>query len=151
MMRRCAIDFVAVVAGAGLFSAAGCGGTNRHDDFIPREDVARTALDAYLHAWSAGNKSPDVPDTNPPVSVIDDLRLKGRTLTGYKILGPSPADAPTCFAVQLNLGNPAEEVRERYVVVGLNPLWVWRYDDYQMITHWCPPMQNNKKTDPARR
>ena len=81
--------------------------------------------------------------------VVDDLRAGGRPLAGYKILGPVPADAPVCFAVQLSLGNPAAEVRERYVVVGLDPLWVWRYDDYLMITHWSHPMPD-AKTPPKK-
>ena len=45
--------------------------------------------------------------------VADELRSKGRTLAGYAILGPVPADAPRCFAVKLTLGNPRAEVRER--------------------------------------
>ena len=125
---------------AALVTGLGCGRTPKNDDFVPHEQVARSALEAYLVAWSGGSKSPDVPGTNPPVSVVDELRLKGRTLTGYKILGQVPADAPVCFAVQLSLNNPPEERRERYVVIGIDPLWVWRYDDYVMITHWCQPM-----------
>ena len=97
-----------------------------------------------MQAWSGGSTTQAVPDTSPPVMVVDELRLKGRTLKGYKVLGQVPADAPLCFAVQLSLGNPAEEVRERYVVVGLDPLWVWRYDDYLMVTHWSHPMPNEK-------
>ena len=65
-------------------------------------------------------------------------------LTGYKILGQVSAEAPVCFAVQLSLNNPPEERRERYVVVGIDPLWVWRYDEYVMITHWCQPMSGSQ-------
>jgi hypothetical protein len=117
----------------------------RAEDFVPPEDAARSALDAYLRAWSQGNTDATVPGTSPPVQVADELRSKGRTLTGYAILGPAPADAPRCFAVRLTLGNPAEEVRERYVVVGLDPVWVWRYDDYVMITHWEHRMPAGEK------
>jgi len=126
----------------------GCSRTQRNEEFIPREEVALAALQSYLRAWSAGSTTQAVPDTNPPVMVVDELRLKGRTLMAYKVLGPVPADAPLCFAVQLNLGNPAEEVRERYVVVGLDPLWVWRYDDYLMVTHWAHPMPDEKNKSP---
>ena len=55
--------------------------------------------------------------------VADGLRTKGRTLSRF-ILGPVPADAPRCFAVQLTLGNPPADMRERYVVVGIDPIWV---------------------------
>jgi hypothetical protein len=123
---------------------AGCSRKQRNEDFVPREEAARVALQAYLQAWTAGSTTQAVPGTDPPVMVVDELRLKGRTLTGSKVLGPVPADAPLCFAVQLSLGNPAEEVRERYVVVGMDPLWVWRYDDYLMVTHWAHPMPDEK-------
>ena len=128
---------------------AGCSGSPRAEDFVPTEDTARTALEAYLQSWARGDVGPSVPNTNPAVEVADGLRLKGHTLTKYEILGPVPADAPRCFAVRLTLGNPALELRERYVVLGLDPIWVWRYDDYIMITHWEHGMPADKKSAPA--
>lgn len=119
--------------------AAGCSRNPRAEDFVPPEDAARAALDAYLKAWAAGDTGDAVPGTDPPVMVADELRADGRTLAGYTILGPTPADAPRCFAVTLKLGNPPAEVRERYVVVGIDPVWVWRYDDYLMMTQWHHP------------
>jgi hypothetical protein len=131
--------------------ACGCWRTQRNADFVPREEAARAALEAYLQAWAGGSTTQAVPQTSPPVMVVDELRVKGRTLKGYQVLGAVPADAPICFAVQLSLGNPPEDVRERYVVVGMDPLWVWRYDDYLMITHWSHPMPSDKKSEPPKR
>ena len=51
--------------------------------------------------------------------------------------------------MNLTLGNPAAELRERYVVVGRDPVWVIRYDDYEMLTHWHHPMPADKKS-PAK-
>lgn len=122
-------------------AALGCADAGpRAEDFIPPEDRARAALEAYLQAWSAGDRQTTVPGTSPAVQVADELRAKGRTLSAFTILGPVPADMPRCFGVRLTLGNPVQEVRERYVVVGLDPVWVWRYDDYLMIAHWEHPM-----------
>jgi hypothetical protein len=132
----------------------GCGPSQKNEDFVPAEDAARAALEAYLKAWAAGDKNPTVPGTSPAVQVVDDYRGKGRTLTEYAVLGPVPADAPRCFAVRLTLGNPREEVRERYVIVGLDPVWVWRYDDYEMIAHWehrMPDEKDKKAAPPAKR
>jgi hypothetical protein len=132
-------------------ACAGCSGASqRNEDFIPSEDAARMALEAYLSAWKRGDRSPTVPDTRPPVLVADELRAKGRALSEFTVLGPVPADAPRCFAVRLTLGNPREEVRERYVVVGADPIWVWRYDDYVMITHWEHAMPADKKSAPKK-
>jgi hypothetical protein len=138
--RQCFNIGLALVLSFGL----GCSRKQRNEDFVPNEVAARAALEAYLQAWSVGSTDQAVPGTSPQVRVSDELRLKGRTLERYSVLGLVPADAPVCFAVQLSLGNPAEEVRERYVVVGLDPLWVWRYDDYLMVTHWSHPMSKGK-------
>jgi hypothetical protein len=146
------------VSRVGLFAAAlaalfvGCSPrAQRNEDFVPPEAAARTALEAYLRAWSQGVTDRTVPDTRPPVMAVDELRTQGRTLTDYTVLGPVPADAPRCFAVRLTLGNPRQEVRDRYVVVGIDPVWVWRYDDYLMITHWDHPMPADAKSAPPRK
>ncbi len=136
---------VALVAAA-LAGCAGCAGSQRNEDFVPSEAAARAALEAYLAAWQRGDKSQQVPDTRPPVLVADELRCKGRPLAAYEVLGLVPADAPLCFAVRLTLDGPREEVRERYVVVGVDPVWVWRYGDYVMITHWEHAMPGDKKS-----
>lgn len=128
--------------------AVGCSRSQRNEDFTPSEEASRAAIEAYLRAWSQGDTATTVPNSNPPVEVADNLRAQGRTLAGYKILGEVPADAPRCFAVLLTLGNPREEVRERYVVVGIDPLWVWRYDDYLMLTHWSHSMPADSKGSP---
>jgi hypothetical protein len=129
----------------------GCSGSRQtNEDFVPPEAAARAALEAYLKAWAAGNTDTTVPGTRPAVMVADELRSKGRTLSAFAVLGPVPADAPRCFAVKLTLGNPRAEVRERYVVVGIDPVWVWRYDDYLMITHWEHPMSADAAPAPPR-
>lgn len=123
----------------------GCGPAQRNEDFVPPEDAARSALDASLKQWAAGDVGQTVPGATPAVMISDGLRTPGRTLTKYAILGPVPADAPRCFAVNLTLGNPTAELRDRYVVVGIDPVWVIRYDDYEMLTHWHHPMPAGKK------
>ena len=139
-MNRAVSALAALVAAVLLPPLAGCSQkAHRNEDFVPSEHSARSALDAYLRAWARGDTAQRVPGTEPAVMSADTLRGQNRTLTAYKILGPVPAEAPLCFAVHLTLGNPPAEVRERYVVVGIDPLWVWRYDDYLMITHWSHP------------
>ncbi len=125
--------------------SAGCSErTPRAADFVPTEAAARAALDASLNAWATGDAGSVATGTPVPVEVADGLRTKGRTLVKYEILGPVPADAPRCFAVRMTLGNPAQDVRERYVVLGLDPVWVWRHDDYVMLTHWDHTMTADK-------
>lgn len=134
-----------------LAACVGCSRSPTAEEFVPAEDAARAALDSALGAWARGEAGSPVPGTHPPVQVADGLRTKGRTLMKYEILGPVPADAPRCFAVRLTLGNPTQEVTERYVVLGLDPLWVWRHDDYVMLTHWDHTMMDKEKKPTPKR
>jgi hypothetical protein len=132
-----------------LLAAAGCSRHQRNEDFIPPGDAARSAVDAALRSWANGDPvrgdAQRVPGTSPEVLLADAVRMKGRKLAGYTILGEVPAEAPRCFAVKLTFADPPAEVRERYVVVGIDPLWVCRYDDYLLVSHWCHPMPRDEK------
>lgn len=138
---------------AGLLAAVvacGCSGSGpRADEFVPTEDAARRALASSLDAWRDRGPAAKVTEARPAVETADGLRTPGRTLLKYDILGPVPGDAPRCFAVRLTLANPPQELKERYVVLGIDPLWVWRYDDFLMLTHWDHRMADPKGPPPA--
>jgi hypothetical protein len=132
---------VAMLLGPAL---VGCSSHHRNEDFIPAEDSARSALEAHLTTWKQGNMEQEVPGTHPVVMAGDTLHKSKRPLKDFTILGPVPADTPRCYLVQLVLDAPYEERRERYIVIGIDPLWVMLYDDYEKLTHWCnePPATN---------
>jgi hypothetical protein len=75
------------------------------------------------------------------VHVTDSTRVKQRPLLAWEILGRVPGNAPGCYAVRLQLDQPREERRERYVVIGIDPLWVFRHEDYDLLMHWEHPME----------
>jgi hypothetical protein len=140
--------FIAFLLGAASF---GCSSRQRNEDFIPDEKTARRALEAFLAAWQQGNRDQSVPGAKPGIMSGDSVHLAGRALKEFSILGPVAADADRCFAVNLVLDGPREEKRERYVVIGKDPLWVMRYDDYEMIIHWDHAMPTGaKSTAPAK-
>jgi hypothetical protein len=39
------------------------------------------------------------------------------------------------LGVRLHLDNPAAEERAKFVVFGIDPLWVYRQEDYEMLIH----------------
>jgi hypothetical protein len=116
----------------------------RNEDFVPAEAVAQRALEQYLTAWQRGEPVQPVPGVSPGVMGGDTLQSSGKKLESFTILGPVAADAPRCFAVRLKLAGASEELRDRYVVIGLDPLWVMRYADYEMLLHWDHPMPAKK-------
>jgi hypothetical protein len=116
---------------------AGCGGGgHRTQDYLPEASLARKAVEASLEAWKAGRPPGRLDSMTPAVVVTDTHRRPGQRLVEYEILGEVSGEGPRLFAVRLRLDNPAEEVKIRLVVVGIDPLWVIRQEDYQMLTHW---------------
>ena len=115
----------------------GCGRGDPYARYVPSEDSAESALKAGLEAWKAGAATGPVADTaKPEVIVVDSWREPKQNLESYQILGEVPGNTPRCYAVRLNLGNPEAEQRVRFVIVGIDPLWVFRYEDFQLIGHW---------------
>lgn len=127
------------VLGVVLVAAAGCGPAS-YDRYIPSETTARESLELALAGWRDGKPPGRLRDSAPVIELVDMHRRPGQRLVSYDILGPAPGNGPRCLAVRLHLENPREEQRVRFVVLGNDPLWVVRYEDYEMMAHWeCPP------------
>ncbi len=129
------------------FSAAiivhfvGCFDVDRSSQFIPSRSVAEAAVKKGMDAWLKGEPVGTVPGTKPVIQVVDSHRKPGQSLASYEILGEVPGNAPRCFAVKAQLSHPEKEERLRYIVVGIDPLWVFRQEDYDHLSHWEHPME----------
>lgn len=133
---------------AGVLGAAGCG--NRAPDYTPTVVAAETAVRRALDAWKAGDPAGEIPKSQPVVQVVDVGRKPGQTLADYRILGETRGPSGRTFAVTLNLEHPTETVKTQYVVVGIDPLWVFRQEDYELLSHWdhhMPATEPANKTD----
>ncbi len=124
-----------------------CG--RKNEDFIPAQDVAERALEDALKAWQAGLPAGEVTGTKPVVFATDTSRKKEQTLRSYNILGETAGSAGRTYAVVLDLANPDEKIKTRYIVVGIDPLWVFRQEDYELLMHWDHYMPNNPNADPS--
>jgi hypothetical protein len=92
-----------------------------------------------MKAWQAGEPAGRITSLSPAVEVADTHRRPGQRLVSYEVLGEVQGDSPRCFAVRLTLDNPREEQRARYYVIGIDPLWVLRHEDHEMLSHWDHP------------
>jgi hypothetical protein len=129
-----------VLAAGLLFVAVGCSEQSDPNRFYPPEDRARQALEAALTGWQQGAPAGLVPGTaNPRVQLADGQRSAAQRLKAFTILGAAPGDGPRVFTVKMTLDNPAAEQKVRFVVVGIDPVWVIRHEDYEMMSMWCPP------------
>jgi hypothetical protein len=76
-----------------------------------------------------------VPETTPAVHVTDTYRKPDESLVDYRILGEVPSDRKRCYAVELRFA-PERAERTRFLVVGIEPLWVFRLEDAENLAHW---------------
>jgi hypothetical protein len=128
--------------------AAGCGRDRSAARFVPPALTARQALESALRCWQEGRPPGKVEGvSHPEIILVDNCRRPEQTLERFTILGETAGDGPRCFAVRLRLQNPSEEQRLRFVVFGVDPMWVYRYEDYEMMIHWqCGQVEREGKT-----
>jgi hypothetical protein len=103
------------------------------EDFIPPSDKARQALEAALNHWQGGHPPGKVPGTNPPVDVQDFKWKAGQKLKSYEILGEESGPEQRFFRVRLTLAEGAP-IEVKYMVLGIDPLLVYREEDYQKLS-----------------
>ena len=108
--------------------AAGCGSDV---SVTPSGEVARAALETALKAWKEGGKPGSLPGTDPKVEVHDTPWSRGDLLESYEILGDDAGAGEKRFTVRLSLSKPKETEEVQYHVLGLDPVMVFRDEDYQ--------------------
>jgi len=104
--------------------------------FIPSPETAQTALEAVLADWQAGRPRELIERLEVKVFPIDNQRKPGQGLESFEILGEVPYEGARCFAVRLGLTHPAADQKVRYVILGIDPLYVYRQEDFELLNHW---------------
>jgi hypothetical protein len=113
---------------------AGCSGSGSTERFVPKSDNARKALVAALDGWQAGHPVGAVPGASAPaVTLVDTKRPRGQKLASYEIVKEeSDQQGHRVFTVRLTFGQGAPQ-EVRFYVFGIDPLWVYREDDYNRL------------------
>jgi predicted small lipoprotein YifL len=137
MRKACAIALL-------ILSLAGCGGGG-HERFFPSEPAARDALRQVLEQWQRGEAPAGIPTDTVRIEPVDSHRKPGQRVLQFEILGEVSGGGPKVFVVQLGLEQPREDQTARFIVLGQDPLWVFREEDYEMITHWDHQRMTKKK------
>lgn len=141
----------------GLFSivAAFCIGCSREsktagDRYVPATELARHALEAVLVDWREGLEPGPIDRLAVGVRVVDKQRRKGQTLDEFEILGEAPTEAARCFAVRVKLSGPEADEKVRFIIIGIDPLWVFRQEDYESLAQWsCGKQEEEPLKTPA--
>ncbi len=113
---------------AGIFALAGCGGSD--SDYLPSTTAARAALEASLNKWKAGDSLATISTGPVPVDTFDARWRDGGKLESFEILREELVEGRPTFNVKTKLANAAEPTEDTFIVVGNNPLLVFRKQDY---------------------
>lgn len=121
-----------------LVSVAGCNRSTGYERYVPASALAEEALGLVLAAWKSGDDSAALRSTSSRVAiqVADSTRRPGQRLVAYQLLGEVSGEGPRSFRVRLKLENPSLEEEVLYYFVGIDPLWVFRQEDYDAVAHW---------------
>lgn len=112
---------------------SGCGGES-HDRYIPPGEKARGAVEAVLSAWKAGEPPKTVSSQGIAVDLYDARRRDGRKLADFKILEEVAGGEHPSFRVSLKFADKPQEEETTYLVIGIDPLNVFRAEDYTRAT-----------------
>lgn len=118
-----------LICGATIGALAACGG-NPQARYKPAPTTAREAIDTALSAWKSGAPYAPIKDGKPEINVFDARWQSGKKLESYEILEEVPDQEHPQFKVRIKLVGKPEEV-DQYLVVGIDPLLVFRDSDYK--------------------
>jgi hypothetical protein len=109
-----------------------------YERYVPSAEHAEKALDQVLSAWKNGEALAPLKSASTAVTIqiADTTRRSGQRLTDYELLGEVSGEGPRTFVVRLKLDHPSEMREARYYLVGIDPLWVFRQEDYNALVHW---------------
>jgi len=134
-----------------LLLQAGC--RERHEPknpALPDSAEARRSLDAALIAWKAGAGTGLVPGATPPTHRIDSHTPAEQKLRRYEILGEVAGEDGRWFATRLFFDGADEPEPVRFVVLGENPRFVFRVEDFLMMIHWDHDMSDDDEAETAK-
>jgi hypothetical protein len=118
----------------------GCEATPGPAPIVPDPARGRLAIQALMGTWKAGHPTGILEPTTPRVQVVDTHRKPGQKLIGFEILSDSADSRVRTFSVRLSLLEPEERPVVRFLVVGIDPILVFRREDYELLMHWEHPM-----------
>ncbi len=107
----------------------GCERQNSPSRFIPRSQTAKKAIESALETWKNGTAYGPIAG-QPSINVFDARWQFGAKLISYEILDQVQGEGQPTFQVKLQVEGSEPEV-DNYLVVGIDPLLVFRDVDYR--------------------
>ena len=103
---------------------------------LPSLENGRKAVVASMEAWKSGRPTGVVEPTSPRIQVMDTTRRPGQVPALFEVLGVTAGERALTYTVRVELTNPEAVETIRFLVLGVDPVLVWRQEDYDMMSHW---------------
>ena len=110
---------------------AGCGGPSA-EHYVPDAADARRGLEAALTSWKNGERLKTITALGTPVNVVDARWRAGKKLQSFEIVSEAPGNPHPVFTVKMRLAGQDNDEETKYIVTGLNPILVFREQDYNV-------------------
>lgn len=110
------------------FNIVGCG--SGESKYIPADATAKDALVTALKAWQAGQPHGTISTSPVPIDTYDARWQAGSKLESFEIVREEMIDNRKGFVVKMKLADNDEEQEVTYLVIGIDPLMVFRKQDY---------------------
>lgn len=117
--------------------------------YIPPAEAARANLTRALDGWLKGLPPGDSGTAHPEVHVVDQTRRADQRLVRYEILGEIPAENARAFAVRVAYEGVDEPEIIRFVAIGVEPMWIFRREDYENIWNHQGEASADRAGEPA--
>jgi hypothetical protein len=110
-----------------------------YERYIPPAESARAQIARAMEGWLNGlTPGESGSDSKPQVHVVDETRRADQKLARYEILGEAPAENARAFDVRVTYVGSDEPDILRYIAVGVDPMWIFRREDYERIWQHDP-------------
>lgn len=147
LMRSHSSGHALLLLALSVVAASGC---SSEVNVVPPAEAARSAIEAGLKSWAGGGKPGAIEGEKVPVHFVDSAWQAGRKLNSYSISDGESQGADRRFVVKLTLASPDATEDIPYVVVGTDPIWIYREADYQRMLNMDDNPAPTKKGRPGR-
>jgi hypothetical protein len=126
-----------------LATLNGCGGGSAP---LPSTVQARQALQSSLDAWKAGKPATAMAGEKPSIEIVDFEWKAGKVLSDYTLGQDSPGQGVQTLSASLTIKGESGPKEVKYMVLGLEPMRIFRDEDYNRAMNMDNAPASEKKT-----
>ncbi len=142
-----------MLSGAVVTLLAGCHEEpkNAFERYIPPAESAQEHITHAMEGWLKGLSPGESGSTRPEVHFVDLTRRADQKLARYEILGEVSAENARAFAVRVTYAGTDEPEILRFIAVGVDPMWIFRKEDYDTLWSHQEEPPADRAGEPAKK